>query len=91
MVHFSHGILLRKKMVFQEISGGFQMWAPQGSFMIPDMRGQCKMYAVCLTAKQVPKIDAATLQGRGTVAIAVKSGPLLATAFHPELTDDLRW
>lgn len=26
-----------------------------------------------------------------TVAVAVQSGPILATAFHPELTDDLRW
>lgn len=25
------------------------------------------------------------------VAVAVRSGPLLATAFHPELTDDPRW
>lgn len=26
-----------------------------------------------------------------TVAVAVQAGPILATAFHPELTDDLRW
>lgn len=26
-----------------------------------------------------------------TVAVAVKQGSMLATAFHPELTDDLRW
>jgi glutamine amidotransferase PdxT len=25
------------------------------------------------------------------VAVAVRQGPLLATAFHPELTKDLRW
>lgn len=25
------------------------------------------------------------------IAVAVQSGPILATAFHPELTDDLRW
>jgi len=25
------------------------------------------------------------------VIVAVRQGPLLATAFHPELTDDLRW
>ncbi len=29
--------------------------------------------------------------GRAPVCVAVKQGPLLATAFHPELTDDLRW
>ena len=26
-----------------------------------------------------------------TVAVAVRQGNILATAFHPELTDDLRW
>jgi pyridoxal 5'-phosphate synthase pdxT subunit len=26
-----------------------------------------------------------------TVVVAVQAGPILATAFHPELTDDLRW
>jgi 5'-phosphate synthase pdxT subunit len=25
------------------------------------------------------------------VIVAVRQGPILATAFHPELTDDLRW
>lgn len=30
-------------------------------------------------------------QGRGDVVVAVRSGPLLATAFHPELTTDIRW
>jgi len=29
--------------------------------------------------------------GRADVAVAVRRGPLLATAFHPELTTDLRW
>ena len=27
----------------------------------------------------------------GSVIAAVRKGPILATAFHPELTDDLRW
>ncbi len=31
-----------------------------------------------------------THQGQ-TVIAAVQQGPILATAFHPELTDDLRW
>eukprot|EP00877_Chromochloris_zofingiensis_P010896 jgi/Chrzof1/605/Cz01g22050.t1 len=30
-------------------------------------------------------------QGRDSVIVAVRRGPLLATAFHPELTKDLRW
>ncbi|KAL4425424.1 hypothetical protein ABPG75_009440 [Micractinium tetrahymenae] len=30
-------------------------------------------------------------QGHDSVAVAVRSGPLLATAFHPELTQDSRW
>ena len=30
-------------------------------------------------------------QERDSVIVAVRSGPLLATAFHPELTNDLRW
>jgi len=29
--------------------------------------------------------------GRERVAVAVRAGRLLATAFHPELTSDLRW
>jgi 5'-phosphate synthase pdxT subunit len=29
--------------------------------------------------------------GRASVIVAVRQGPLLATAFHPELTDDRRW
>jgi 5'-phosphate synthase pdxT subunit len=39
----------------------------------------------CLTEEE------AAVAGRDKVAVAVRSGPLLATAFHPELTDDLRW
>ncbi len=30
-------------------------------------------------------------QGREKVGVAVRSGHLLATAFHPELTSDTRW
>jgi hypothetical protein len=30
-------------------------------------------------------------QGREKVGVAVRSRHLLATAFHPELTDDVRW
>ena len=34
---------------------------------------------------------AAAQGGLESVAVAVRSGRLLATAFHPELSDDLRW
>lgn len=30
-------------------------------------------------------------QGLDKVTVAVRSGHLLATAFHPELTEDSRW
>ncbi len=30
-------------------------------------------------------------EGRESVAVAVRDQHLLATAFHPELTSDLRW
>jgi len=29
--------------------------------------------------------------GDDAIIVAVRQGPILATAFHPELTDDLRW
>ncbi len=35
--------------------------------------------------------EQAQAEGTKSVAVAVRSGPLLATAFHPELTDDVRW
>jgi 5'-phosphate synthase pdxT subunit len=35
--------------------------------------------------------EAAAQGGRESVAVAVRQGPLMATAFHPELTKDLRW
>ena len=30
-------------------------------------------------------------EGRESVAVAVRSKQLLATSFHPELTEELRW
>lgn len=30
-------------------------------------------------------------EGKEAVVVAVRSGPIMATAFHPELTDDARW
>ena len=32
-----------------------------------------------------------SVQGEKEVAVAVRSKSILATAFHPELTDDIRW
>lgn len=39
-----------------------------------------------------PRVETlAELPGPPPICVAVKQGPLLATAFHPELTGDLRW
>lgn len=35
--------------------------------------------------------EAAAQGGKESVAVAVRQGPLMATAFHPELTKDSRW
>lgn len=35
--------------------------------------------------------EQAAAEGLQSVVVAVRSGHLLATAFHPELTDDVRW
>eukprot|EP00882_Tetradesmus_deserticola_P031042 GHRQ01035086.1.p1 GENE.GHRQ01035086.1~~GHRQ01035086.1.p1 ORF type:complete len:219 (+),score=82.92 GHRQ01035086.1:61-657(+) len=44
-----------------------------------------------LAEYQLRPEEAASQNGRSSVAVAVRQGPLLATAFHPELTKDLRW
>jgi glutamine amidotransferase PdxT len=44
-----------------------------------------------LAEYQLRAEEAAAQGGRSSVAVAVRQGPLLATAFHPELTKDLRW
>lgn len=44
-----------------------------------------------LAEYQLRAEEAAAQNGRQSVAVAVRQGPLLATAFHPELTKDLRW
>jgi hypothetical protein len=38
-----------------------------------------------------PRQSVDTLPKDYEVAVAVQQGNILATAFHPELTDDLRW
>eukprot|EP00878_Enallax_costatus_P038081 GHUV01043229.1.p1 GENE.GHUV01043229.1~~GHUV01043229.1.p1 ORF type:complete len:214 (+),score=53.52 GHUV01043229.1:270-911(+) len=44
-----------------------------------------------LAQYQLRPEEAAAQGGRESVAVAVRQGPLLATAFHPELTKDVRW
>lgn len=44
-----------------------------------------------LAEYQLAAEESAAQNGRKSVAVAVRQGPLLATAFHPELTKDLRW
>lgn len=44
-----------------------------------------------LARYQLRPEEATSQAGRQEVAVAVRQGPLLATAFHPELTKDLRW
>ncbi|WIA42518.1 hypothetical protein OEZ86_008503 [Tetradesmus obliquus] len=44
-----------------------------------------------LAEYQLRPEESAAQNGRSSVAVAVRQGPLLATAFHPELTKDLRW
>lgn len=42
------------------------------------------------TCRLSPQEQAVT-DGRESVAVAVRSKQLLATSFHPELTEDSRW
>ena len=62
--------------------------------------GETPVHAVFIRAPAITAIAAdvvvlATVPGWGddceAVVVAVRKGPILATAFHPELTDDLRW
>ena len=52
---------------------------------LPGTPGTC-----CVLYRRLSATEAEA-QGRESVAVAVRSKHLLATAFHPELTDDLRW
>jgi 5'-phosphate synthase pdxT subunit len=47
--------------------------------------------AITETGPQVERLAVLTLAESEQVVVAVRQGPILATAFHPELTDDLRW
>jgi 5'-phosphate synthase pdxT subunit len=60
--------------------------------------GPDPVHAVFIRAPAVteigPGVESLAALGRTPgerVHVAVRQGPLLATAFHPELTDDLRW
>lgn len=60
--------------------------------------GSEPVHAVFIRAPAIteigPGVESLAALGRTPgeyVHVAVRQGPLLATAFHPELTDDLRW
>ena len=46
---------------------------------------------LCTSEYQLTEEERGQAGGRESVIVAVRSGHLLATAFHPELTDDTRW
>ena len=45
----------------------------------------------CFAEYNLTEEEQGQADGRKSVIVAVRSGHLLATAFHPELTDDTRW
>ena len=47
--------------------------------------------AITQTGPDVDILDTLIANAGQRVIVAVQAGPILATAFHPELTDDLRW
>jgi pyridoxal 5'-phosphate synthase pdxT subunit len=47
--------------------------------------------AITEAGPQVERLAALTLPDREQVIVAVRQGAILATAFHPELTEDTRW
>lgn len=56
----------------------------------------CCQHASVLLATAVPEYhltpeEQQQADGVKSVAVAVRRNNLLATAFHPELTDDVRW
>ena len=68
--------------------------------LIAPVLGDAPFHAVFIRAPAITSVaeDVETLStvaalhdDNQTVIAAVRKGPILATAFHPELTDDLRW
>jgi len=60
--------------------------------------GAAPVHAVFIRAPAITEIGPGvevlsllTTDAGQRVVVAVRVGPILATAFHPELTDDLRW
>jgi pyridoxal 5'-phosphate synthase pdxT subunit len=47
--------------------------------------------AITETEPPVEHLAELTMPDGKQIIVAVRQGPILATAFHPELTDDLRW
>jgi 5'-phosphate synthase pdxT subunit len=76
---------------------GRQIDSFEADLQVPAL-GDTPVHAVFIRAPAItqtgPDVDilATLIDNAGQrVIVAVQSGPILATAFHPELTDDLRW
>ncbi|MBI3960142.1 MAG: pyridoxal 5'-phosphate synthase glutaminase subunit PdxT [Chloroflexi bacterium] len=76
---------------------GRQIDSFEAELSVPAL-GDAPVHAVFIRAPAVtqtgPDVDILadlTDSAGQSVVVAVQAGPILATAFHPELTDDLRW
>ena len=76
---------------------GRQIDSFEADLQVPAL-GDTPVHAVFIRAPAItqtgPDVDilATLIDNAGQrVIVAVQAGPILATAFHPELTDDLRW
>jgi len=76
---------------------GRQIDSFEAELQVPAL-GDVPVHAVFIRAPAItqtgPDVDvlASLIDSAGQrVVVAVQAGPILATAFHPELTDDLRW
>jgi len=76
---------------------GRQIDSFEAELTVPAL-GDPPVHAVFIRAPAITQTGAAVdvlaslLDDAGQqIAVAVQAGPILATAFHPELTDDLRW
>jgi len=66
-------------------------------FSIEDPAFECPLHAVFIRAPWVEEVGegvdvlaAVAVPGLGDRIVAVQQGPVLATSFHPEVSDDLR-
>ena len=76
---------------------GRQIDSFEAELSVPAL-GNAPVHAIFIRAPAItqtgPGVDVLAVLSDGAgqqVTVAVQSGPILATAFHPELTDDLRW